>query len=47
MSAAAVRQAWAHAWAVFCKELLDALRDRRTLFMVLLSSVAMGRWCWC
>jgi sodium transport system permease protein len=34
--------AWAHAWAVFCKELLDALRDRRTLFMVLLSSVAMG-----
>jgi sodium transport system permease protein len=42
MSAAAVRQAWAHAWAVFCKELLDAMRDRRTLFMVLLSSVAMG-----
>jgi len=34
--------AWAHAWAVFCKELLDALRDRRTLLMVLLSSVAMG-----
>ena len=32
----------AHAWAVFCKELLDALRDRRTLVMVLLSSVAMG-----
>jgi sodium transport system permease protein len=27
---------------VFCKELLDALRDRRTLVMVLLSSVAMG-----
>jgi sodium transport system permease protein len=34
--------AWAHAWAVFRKELLDALRDRRTLLMVLLSSVAMG-----
>jgi sodium transport system permease protein len=30
------------AWTVYCKELLDALRDRRTLFMVLLSSVAMG-----
>jgi sodium transport system permease protein len=30
------------AWAVFRKELLDALRDRRTLFIVLLSSVAMG-----
>ncbi len=30
------------AWTVFRKELLDALRDRRTLFMVLLSSVAMG-----
>ena len=30
------------AWAVFCKELLDALRDRRTLMMVLLSAVAMG-----
>ncbi|MFZ2990298.1 ABC transporter permease, partial [Ideonella sp.] len=30
------------AWTVFCKELLDALRDRRTLLMVLLSSVAMG-----
>jgi ABC-type Na+ efflux pump permease subunit len=27
---------------VFCKELLDALRDRRTLVMVLLSSMAMG-----
>lgn len=33
---------FAHAWSVFCKELLDALRDRRTLVMVLLSSVAMG-----
>ena len=30
------------AWTVFCKELIDALRDRRTLFMVLLSSVAIG-----
>jgi ABC-type glutathione transport system ATPase component len=28
--------------AVFTKELRDALRDRRTLLMVLLSSVAMG-----
>jgi sodium transport system permease protein len=30
------------AWIVLRKELLDALRDRRTLFMVLLSSVAVG-----
>lgn len=30
------------AWLVFRKELLDALRDRRTLAMVLLSSVAIG-----
>ena len=30
------------ALAVFRKELLDALRDRRTLLTVLLSSVAMG-----
>jgi sodium transport system permease protein len=30
------------AWVVFCKELLDALRDRRTLMVVLLSSVAVG-----
>ena len=29
-------------WTVFCKELVDALRDRRTLLVVLLSSVAMG-----
>ena len=29
-------------WAVFRKELVDALRDRRTLLMVLLSSVAVG-----
>ena len=30
------------AWIVLRKELRDALRDRRTLFMVLLSSVAVG-----
>lgn len=30
------------AWAVFRKEVLDALRDRRTLAIVLLSSVAVG-----
>jgi sodium transport system permease protein len=30
------------AWIVFRKELLDALRDRRTLAVVLLSSVALG-----
>jgi sodium transport system permease protein len=30
------------AWVVFLKELLDALRDRRTLAVVLLSSVALG-----
>jgi sodium transport system permease protein len=32
----------AAAWVVYVKELVDALRDRRTLFMVLLSSVAIG-----
>lgn len=32
----------AAAWQVFRKELVDALRDRRTLLMVLLSSVAIG-----
>jgi sodium transport system permease protein len=31
-----------NAFVVFKKELIDALRDRRTLFMVLLSSVAVG-----
>jgi sodium transport system permease protein len=36
------RHAAALAWIVFRKELLDALRDRRTLLMVLLSSVAVG-----
>ena len=30
------------AWIVFKKELVDALRDRRTLMMVVLSSVAIG-----
>jgi sodium transport system permease protein len=30
------------AWIVFLKELVDALRDRRTLTMVVLSSVAIG-----
>jgi sodium transport system permease protein len=30
------------AWTVYCKEMVDALRDRRTLMMVLLSSVAIG-----
>jgi len=30
------------AWAVFRKEIIDALRDRRTLMTVLLSSVAVG-----
>ena len=32
----------AAAWTVYLKELVDALRDRRTLLMVLLSSVAVG-----
>ncbi|MEO5735347.1 MAG: ABC transporter permease subunit [Rubrivivax sp.] len=32
----------AAAWIVYRKEMLDALRDRRTLFMVLISSVAIG-----
>jgi sodium transport system permease protein len=31
-----------NAWIVFKKELVDALRDRRTLLVVLLSSVAIG-----
>jgi sodium transport system permease protein len=31
-----------NAWVVFRKELIDALRDRRTLLVVLLSSVAIG-----
>ncbi|MBC7942471.1 MAG: ABC transporter permease, partial [Chitinophagaceae bacterium] len=30
------------AWSVYLKELVDALRDRRTLMVVLLSSVAVG-----
>jgi len=32
----------AAAWTVYLKELIDALRDRRTLLVVLLSSVAVG-----
>jgi sodium transport system permease protein len=32
----------AAAWVVFVKELVDALRDRRTLMMVIVSSVLMG-----
>ena len=32
----------AAAWTVYRKELVDALRDRRTLLMVLISSVAIG-----
>lgn len=34
--------ALAGAWTVYFKELVDALRDRRTLLTVLLSSVAVG-----
>jgi sodium transport system permease protein len=34
--------ALAGAWTVYLKELVDALRDRRTLLTVLLSSVAVG-----
>jgi sodium transport system permease protein len=30
------------AWTVFCKELRDALRDRRTLLTIVLSSVLLG-----
>ncbi len=33
---------WLTAWIVFKKELVDALRDRRTLLMVFISSVALG-----
>lgn len=32
----------AAAWTVYLKELIDALRDRRTLLVVLLSAVAVG-----
>jgi sodium transport system permease protein len=31
-----------NAWVVFKKELIDALRDHKTLFMVVLSSIAIG-----
>ena len=37
-----MRETGRQALAVFAKELVDALRDRRTLATVLLSSVAMG-----
>ena len=30
------------AWTVYRKEIIDALRDRRTLLTVLMSSVLMG-----
>jgi sodium transport system permease protein len=33
---------WSAAWAVLKKEILDALRDRKTLISVLLSSVLVG-----
>jgi sodium transport system permease protein len=33
---------WRAMWTVFVKELKDALRDRRTLMVVLFTSVAMG-----
>jgi sodium transport system permease protein len=33
---------WRAMWTVFAKELKDALRDRRTLMVVLVTSVAMG-----
>ena len=33
---------WQAAWTVFVKELKDALRDRRTLMAVFVSSIAMG-----
>lgn len=33
---------WRSVWVVLAKELVDALRDRRTLLVVLLSSVALG-----
>lgn len=33
---------WRLTWIVFVKELVDALRDRRTLLTVILSSVAVG-----
>ncbi|MFL6677399.1 MAG: ABC transporter permease, partial [Burkholderiaceae bacterium] len=33
---------WQAMWTVFVKELKDALRDRRTLMAVFVSSIAMG-----
>jgi sodium transport system permease protein len=37
-----VGSSWRGAWTVFRKEIVDALRDRRTLMVVLLSSVVLG-----
>ena len=34
--------AWRALWTVFAKELKDALRDRRTLMVVLITSIAIG-----
>lgn len=42
MTSSALAISLAAAWQVFRKELVDALRDRRTLAMVLVSSVALG-----
>lgn len=39
---AQARAPWQGAWSVFAKEIVDALRDRRTLAVVLVSSVLMG-----
>jgi len=41
-AAAARPSAWRAAFVVFAKELIDALRDRRTLAVVLASSVLLG-----
>ena len=35
-------KSWITIWAVFRKELMDAMRDRRTLIVVLVSAVLMG-----
>ena len=41
-SGASRRGTWASAWTVYRKEIVDALRDRRTLATVLVSSVLLG-----
>ena len=33
---------WAAWWAVFCKEVVDGLRDRRTIVTMLVTGIAMG-----